>query len=192
MPLMLTISLRLSLVLYLIFHFLRGLDAGVIDQVQRPFSYLEGKGASAPGIHRDASCVIMAAIFVFCLYSVLQLADSITIYFYLACALIAAVVEGKWMMAHANLSKSASRPDVIKLYRETAGFSRARMMPLRLLSIAYLLSAPFAFTFEGRLDLISWLLVFLYGFKLYLMCCLPGMRDDNRKEIHLSTGDVVL
>jgi hypothetical protein len=158
--------------------------------MQRLFSFLEAKGVSVPGIHRDASCAIMAAIFVFCLHVALQFAVTPTTYVYLVCAGVAAVVEGKWLLAHANLAKTSKRADVIELYRVTADFNRAQMLPLRLISIGYLLAAPFIFSFDGRLDLISWLLVFLYGCKFYLMCCLPGAGVG--KEMNLNAGDVVL
>lgn len=173
------------------YHFLLGLDAGVIGHVQRAFTFMEGKGATAPGLHRDVSCVILSAIFVFCLYSVLQFGNSPAIYVYLAFASVAAFVEGRWVRLHARLAKTPSRPDVVQLYNTTALNSRSRMLAFRLISIGYVVVAPFVFSFQGKLDLVSWLLVLLYGFKFYFLCCHPRLNSGRKKPLSQPLGGLV-
>ncbi len=173
-----------------IYDFILGLDAGVCRPVQRLFTALERRGTSAPGIHRDVSCVILAAIFVFCVYAFVQLATASMIYLYVASAAVTAAVETAWLIVHNNFAKIASRPNVQAHYTSTAKFVRSRMVALRLLAITYLVVSPFTGSFEGQLDLVGYLLVFLYGGKLYLMCCLPSLGDAERDKISLKSGEV--
>lgn len=163
--------------------FLRGLDDGVAAVFQKGFTAMETSGWTAPSIHRDAGCLSLSALAVFLFYAILSGNDGILLLAYIACALIVAAVEFRWVSAHSSLARRPMSADVQNLYRLTAERSRRTLFPVRLFVIGYLLISLVAGNPPTRLDFVGWVLVLLYWCKLYLLRCVPSLGESHEDRI---------
>jgi hypothetical protein len=166
-------------------QFLRGLDAGLQDKAQCVFAWFEGKGSVAPAIHRDVSCCLLSAIAVFAVYATYQASGDAWFALYVSCAVVAGFVEMKWLRTHTRFVNQADMLETQRVYAETAVSHRAHLMPLRLAVTAYLLVSPFLISDTPRLDVIGWLLVFIYWVKFYFFCCFPGTGPGREASFNL-------